>query len=377
MSSTISAIAAKTGYSNSDVASKTADIYWWSAVGALNATVETLFSDDSTLYAGGWFTPADGCTGTRIAKLQNGTWSSVLSTPNAGPNDTVYSVAYGSSNYVYFGGAFTSAEGEPLNHLGNFFSGSFQGSYNGVNDTVYAVSKLSANNITYFGGKFTASGSSDFIPALPLNSIGSVTGGQGWSSMANGVDRMSGTPNVFALVADTTNNILYVGGDFDTVSGEAISAANIASWNATSNSWSAMSGIFTEGGGPSSVKAIALAGSNVYAGGKFGSHNNIALWTGSEWSTLAPSGTNGTVEALGYDTTRAILYVGGQFTQAGGVSRNYIAKYSGSSFSSMGGMNGPVYAIAVSEQTNEIYVGGNFTFAGDVAVSNIAKWGRK
>ena len=72
------------------------------------------------------------------------------------------------------------------------------------------------------------------------------------------------------------------------------------------------------------------------------------------------------------------LYVGGDFTTAGGISANRIAKYNTVTgvWSALGsGLDLPgssCRAIAVSG--SNVYVGGDFASAGGVSVNNIAKW---
>ncbi|MFZ4656017.1 MAG: InlB B-repeat-containing protein, partial [Caldilineaceae bacterium] len=97
--------------------------------------------------------------------------------------------------------------------------------------------------------------------------------------------------------------------------------------------------------------------------------NRIAKWDGSSWSSLG-SGLNGDVAALA--VSGSDLYVGGSFSTAGGVAANRIAKWDGSSWSSLGsGVRGTVFALAVSG--SELYVGGSFDRAGNKAAPNIAK----
>jgi hypothetical protein len=68
------------------------------------------------------------------------------------------------------------------------------------------------------------------------------------------------------------------------------------------------------------------------------------------------------------------LYVGGQFTTAGGNTADYIAKWNGSAWSSVGGgMDNYVYSLAVDPNYN-VYAGGAFTNAGGVYASRIAEW---
>ena len=71
------------------------------------------------------------------------------------------------------------------------------------------------------------------------------------------------------------------------------------------------------------------------------------------------------------------LYAGGDFTTAGGVAANRIAKWDGSSWTALGsGMNNDVHALAVFDDGGgpALYAGGAFTTAGGVAANRIAKW---
>jgi len=103
------------------------------------------------------------------------------------------------------------------------------------------------------------------------------------------------------------------------------------------------------------------------------SANYIAKWNGTSWSALG-SGMNSTVQALisiGTD-----LYAGGQFTTAGGVSVNYIARWDTLSqgWNALdSGMDSFVYAFA-SLGTDGLYAGGNFSVAGGFATGYFAKW---
>jgi hypothetical protein len=124
-----------------------------------------------------------------------------------------------------------------------------------------------------------------------------------------------------------------------------------------------------------SVRALAVSGTNLYAGGYFTNAggvpaNYIAKWDRSAWSALG-EGVNGSISALAVSGTN--LYVGGGFSTAGGVPVNGIAKWDGSAWSALGdGVNGSVYALSVSG-TN-LYAGGWFPTAGGVVANHIAKW---
>ncbi|MGD1018382.1 MAG: PKD domain-containing protein [Verrucomicrobiia bacterium] len=186
---------------------------------------------------------------------------------------------------------------------------------------------------------------------------------------ANGLDA-----DALAMAVSGTN--LYVGGYFATAGTTNDVVNGIALWNGSS--WSALgSGVAGLYGGY--VDALAVNGTNLYVGGVFTNAggvaaNNIAVWNGSSWSALG-SGVSGYVDALAVNGTN--LYVGGSFTNAGGVAANNIAVWNGSSWSALGSgvaglYGGYVDALAVS--STNLYVGGYFTNAGGVAVNNIAVW---
>ena len=89
----------------------------------------------------------------------------------------------------------------------------------------------------------------------------------------------------------------------------------------------------------------------------------------ANWSALG-SGMDNEVYALAVSGTD--LYAGGWFTTAGGVSANYIAKWDGSAWSALGsGMDNGVNALAMS--ATDLYAGGQFTTAGGKVSANVAK----
>ena len=84
---------------------------------------------------------------------------------------------------------------------------------------------------------------------------------------------------------------------------------------------------------------------------------------------------NTSVSDIAFDSTNNVLYAGGLFTDAGGVTVNYIAKWNGTTWSALGtGMNSSVNALAFDSTNNVLYVGGNFTTAGGVTVNRIVKY---
>ena len=164
---------------------------------------------------------------------------------------------------------------------------------------------------------------------------------------------------------------VYLGGWFGYAGG--VSASRIAGWDGSS--W------FPLGSGLWGYQlyyfasAVAISGTEVYVGGVFSSAggvnaNYIARWDGSAWSSLG-STAGGPVRALAVGSDG--LYVGGLFSDAWGVGANNIARWDGSAWSALGsGTDGPVYSIAISG--TEVYVGGHFSVAGGVSANNTARW---
>ncbi|MCW5776928.1 MAG: hypothetical protein KIS87_10860 [Phycisphaeraceae bacterium] len=129
--------------------------------------------------------------------------------------------------------------------------------------------------------------------------------------------------------------------------------------------------VFDDGSGP----ALYAGGQFTTAGGV--SANRIARWDGQSWSALG-TGMNERVYALTVfdDGSGPALYAGGTFTTAGGVSAIRIARWDGQAWSALGsGMNDSVHALTVFDDGSgpALYAGGAFITspAGD---SYLAKW---
>ncbi len=199
-----------------------------------------------------------------------------------------------------------------------------------------------------------------------------------WRSLDTGMDNKV---HALAVYDDGAGPALYAGGDFQTAGGVTVN--HIAKWNpGPPGFWSPLD-IGMNGG----VGALAVyddgSGPKLYAGGEFTlaggiSANRIARWDGTHWSAVG-SGVTGSSIALirsmtVYDYgTGAALYVGGLFTSPG----KNIAKYNGVWSNLSTGTSNIVNTLAVfNDGTGEaLYVGGNFTSAGGVVnARRIARW---
>jgi len=338
----------------------------WSALGSgMNDGVNALAVSGTDLYAGGYFTDAGGVAANYIAKWDGSAWSAlgsgisgrVYSQPTVWTGPSVSALAVIGTN-LYAGGEFTNAGGVPANCIAKWDGSAWSALGSGVGGYAPCVLALAGRGTDlYAGGAFTTTG------GVPANCIAKWDG-SAWSALGSGMYGYG----VLALAVSGTD--LYAGGDFTTAGG--VPANYIAKWDGSA--WSALgSGLGPSYLGPPWVYALAVSGTDLYAGGQFttagGVPAYIAKWDGSVWSALG-SGIPGYVDALAVSGT--ILFAGGNFRGAG-----CIAKWDGSAWSALGsGLSGSglpeVSALAVSG--TDVYAGGYFTTAGGVPANNIAKW---
>ena len=343
--------------------------------------------------------PADGNLNINLEKntqnyvIQNNSLPLNEYIPLAGGlNNSVYTIKVDSNNLVYVGGNFTAAYNgvnytSPIStsHIATWNGSIWSPLLGGLNGIVNAIA-IDSNNNVYAGGLFTTANNTSTIT---VSNIAKWNGSE-WSALAGGLN------NYLNAIAIDSNNNVYAGGSF-TIANNNSSTINvnyIAKWDVTTNEWGAL------GGGLSGVvQAIAIdSNNNIYAGGSFTnainnsvintnstiSSNYIAKWdvTTNQWVALA-GGLSGIVYSIAIDSNDNV-YAGGIFTQANNdnnsiINVNYIAKWNGSSWSSLaGGISSDVYAIAVDSQDN-IFVGGLFETAYNLNNSpintyRIGKW---
>jgi hypothetical protein len=341
----------------------------WSALGSGMKNydfVYALAALGSDLFAGGLFTTAGGINANYIAKWSGSSWSAVGSGMNTYANALV-----ASGSDLYAGGDFTTAGGVSANHIAKWNGSGWSALGSGIDGNVYALA-VSETNL-YAGGEFTSVG------GIAAHAIAKWNGSS-WSALGSGLTSFPANGTVDALA--TSGSDVYAGGNFTTAGG--IAATNIARWDGTN--WSPLgSGLsihpnFNYSG---AVYALAVSGTDLYAGGNFTNSgganvNYVAKWDGTNWLALG-SGTGGGNPNFGPPAVYALvvlgsdLYVGGFFTTAGGMSANYIAKWDGNIWSALGsGMDGGARALALSG--GDLYVGGGFTTAGGIGANCIAKW---
>jgi hypothetical protein len=395
-----------------------------SSTGAPGSVYSLLAFDDGTgpaLYAGGAFQVAGGVTVNGIAKWDGASWSALASGMRGlGANSTVYVYALaeyddGGGPALFAGGSFLTAGGSLCYSIAKWDGASWQQLGNGTNGIVdsLVVHDDGTGPALYASGTFTTAGSAPASHIARWN-------GAAWSSLGSGAGPASNTLRVFD---DGSGAKLYAGGSFTTIGGT--SANHIARWDGTS--WSPLASgvndavwsliVFDDGFGAGLVAggAFTAAGSVVA--------ERVAKWNGSTW---APVGTIATTGGLN-DTVHALqtvdigsgpaLYAGGDFTSAGTMTANGIARRNGVTWDVLGagvahvqtivgfdagsgtavyvgasagcwrwtgstwqllgtGMDGPVYAMAVFGDGGPLllYAGGNYHTASGTIVNAIARW---
>jgi hypothetical protein len=149
----------------------------------------------------------------------------------------------------------------------------------------------------------------------------------------------------------------------------------------TSAGWQTFGqGVSYDGYADGYVYALDATGPHPVAGGYFDEAGpvpvgSIATWTGSGWEAMAGGlrGVNGLATVYGLARLDGDLYVTGEFATAGGGTAANIARWDGTSWSSLGsGLNGPGYALAALG--GRLYVGGRFSAAGATAANGVAAW---
>jgi hypothetical protein len=347
----------------------------WSSLGTgsangVNGQVSALAFQGDDLYVGGSFGVAGGVSAFGIAKWSGGAWSPL----GAGCRGGVSSIGILGSD-VYVSGGFTNVGGVNAREFAKWdgFSWSTWPTTDGV--FVYPLNDVANKMVVkdgslYLGGIFNQAG--DVIANHVVRYDGSNFYPLG-EKPANGI----ATPPINVSCIGQADDGIYVGGLL-TAAGKTL-ANRIARWDGTN--WNDVGG-GTMGGNSSANRVLAIAGqgSDVYVGGTFtnvGGINvsNVAHWDGFNWWNMGV-GFDSSVGALA--VSGSVVYAGGGFTNAIDpfpFPVNHIAMWDGFGWYNLGSgvnANGTVNAIAVSG--NNVYIGGTFTNASGVTANRIAMW---
>jgi len=392
---------------------------WSSGVGVGNIFAMVLHDDGTgagpAIYATGTFTTAGGLYAARSARWNGNEWSVLVSPEVSGPTNPSVTVATlfvhddGAGESLLIGGGFTDAAGVLVNRITRWQGADYAplngstvpGVGSGVVQTIAAFDDGNGPAI-YAGGTFTTA------DGATANRIAKWNGST-WSPLVgpsgNGLNSLVWSSAVFD---DGSGPALYVGGQFATAGGVTVN--RIAKWNGSA--WSALDGPGGVGlnAGMGTIVAYAMTtfddgtGPALYVGGHFTQAggvtvNHIAKWDGSAWSPLAtlnsvgvdPTATNTAIRAMAVhdDGNGPALYVAGNFVTIGGTTFNAIARWDGTTWSTLEsngavGVSGPgasfltVFALCVHDPGDGsgpgLYAGGSFLTAGGQTVNRMARW---
>ena len=300
---------------------------WNPNVNATNVYALAVNLGAGTAYIGGDFTTVNGANREALAAIGGGPSGAAavatLSISSANNLGAIYATVR-NGNTVYIGGTFTYVAGQVRNRLAAIdLAGDTVTSWNpNMNNTVRTLTLDAPNSLLYAGGDFTTVNGAttrNRIAALST-ATGTVTS---WNpNIAN---------SVYALALDVTNNLAYLSGSFTTVNGATTRnrLAAVSTATGTASAWDPNANNTTE--------SIVLDSTNglLYAGGDFTTINSAttrnrlaALSTTSASATSWNPNVNSTVNAVALDPTNGYLYATGAFTSVGGLTRNRLTAVS-------------------------------------------------
>lgn len=330
-----------------------------------NLGVKVMAISDTILYVGGNFSSIGDSARNNIAAINVITDKVTSWNPSA--NNSVFAIAV-SGSIVYAGGGFnmigdSSRNGIAAINTSTGLASAWNANCN--NQTGQVVEAIAVtNSAIYVGGNFTYIGDSlrAYIAALDP-----ITGlAKAWNP---GQNDPIGSGAVVALAVSGSD--VYAGGFFTFIGGQYRN--HIAEIDASTG----LSTVWNPGVTGTSVSTISLLGSTAYICGGFSSAGDSTRNTAAAINTINgevtswnPS-TDGTITCLSADSSA--IYIGGSYTMLDAQNRNYAAAIdlsTGQVTSWNPDADAAVEAIAV--YGNMIYAGGYFANIGGQARSSIA-----
>ncbi len=357
-----------------------------------SAVIDAVAQDEKGgFFIGGSFTHVGGVVCSNLAYIESTGQLNTSWCPS--PNGTVQALAFSGAT-VYAGGSFTEIGGSSREHVaaicavatceGEVAAGNataWNPKANGVVETLV----LTATTV-YAGGSFTEIGGSSREHVAAICAVatceGEVAAGNAtaWNPKANGA--------VDALVVSGAT--VYAGGTFTEIGGSL--RERVAAICATTNCEGEVAAGKATAWNPelvgTVVLALAISGSTVYLGGEFTKAGGaarkdiaavcavakcegvIAVGKATAWKP----NSNAKVQALTVSDTN--VYAAGAFTEVAAAKRNYVAELNASGTVKAEGWNpaanSVVDAVAVDSTTVTAYIGGSLSSVGGEARENLA-----
>jgi len=335
--------------------------------------------DGSTLGVGGDFLTLDGEAMSNLGVRENGVWIDT-----GGVNSGVFDLVWfddGSGESLFATGRFTSAGQDSAARIARWDGSAWHALGTGLDDTGLAlcVHDDGAGPALYAGGQFETAG------GVTTNGVARWDGSS-WSAVGGGITLGGEDIGVVTLVSHPTpqGNLLIAGGRFDSAGG--LPASNVAAWDGVS--WSALGAGLSEI--VYDLESVDLgAGPVLFAGGEFDASGStpiskIAQWDGTQWQPVPAGGVDqsaGRLRALHAwdDGSGDALFVAGLFLSVGGVDADHVAKWDGAAWSALApGIGWEGLSLGSREgdpqQGGVLYVGGDFSKAGGAAQSHLGAW---
>ncbi|MCZ6683219.1 MAG: dockerin type I domain-containing protein [Planctomycetota bacterium] len=296
----------------------------WSGVGGgmsqNNTGIRALnfFGDD--LFAGGFLNEIGGIVAHKLARWNGTAWSALPGDP-LGSTDIVYALTTfgdGRGEGLYVGGSFGSAGGNvDAKNVFRWDGSALSALGRGTNDEVEALEVYEGS--LYVGGHFNEVYQSNGT-ALAATKIARWDG-DGWSSVGSGmVDGAGFHVWTLAVFDDGSGPALYVGGQFNTAVGTAIT--HMARWDGTD--WSELGSTAPFNG---QVKALATfddgTGPALFAGGTFTTNLGQPADKIAAWQRGLPS------PPTGVTADPAVICEGGSATLSASANGAAVDWYSG------------------------------------------------
>ena len=367
----------------------------WIAIGA--GFSGPVFALADALYAGGDFGLSGQTQAAFIARLDGDRWNPLQPGTGNAPIGTAVGISAAHGKAYPFGN-LTSAGSVPVQNVAQWNHENWSNLGGGIPAFVFEgvvarsnfyargffeLPAIGATNVACWNGQnWSGLPRLDQLPADALTRLGTMAGddthlyvqlygdsslyswdGQQWSALGRAIG-VEGAPGYISQLVASEGD-LYVIGSFEAVGG--VLAHSIAQWNG--QSWLDLGGRLSDIGFQNAfVQSAAAVGDRLYVLGS----SFVAAWNGSAWHCLL-QGQNLPISSLA--ANHRFLYVGGFFTEIGGISAQNIARFDGINWFSLGsGLDGGPGFRGLAADENNVYVSGQFTSAGGKPSYRFAIW---
>lgn len=333
-----------------------------------DALVTSMVATSDTLYVGGEFNNISSTPRTRLAAypLANNLPGAIKTDfhPDPSlPSDPAGRIIamYAGAGKLYVSGYFSTIAGVGRPNLAAFnaASGALDTGFDADPDLQVNAFALLDNKL-YVGGRFAHIGGADRTRMAALDpSTGAALAD--WNPSPDG--------EVMALAA--AGGVVYAGGDFHNIGGSARTglAALSTSGTGMATAWNPQP--------DGAISTITLSGETLYVLGDTRTYGaeprpKLASFSGPTLTNWAPNVTGGDVRALAL--AGGNVYAGGNFTKVAGMDRVAAAAIDGNGAPTAWNaqINGGGQVFALATDATHVFAGGSFTAAGGGNRANLA-----